>query len=112
MDPQPRNLAQLATALESAWLNIPENSFRDLSDSLPARLAAVHSAKEKSIGSRTHQAWSPKSPKWSQNSPNWSPPPIWSPKIMPIWIHRQDFPVPIESSSKEAVLMVNVTILT
>ncbi|GFX38193.1 DDE_3 domain-containing protein [Trichonephila clavipes] len=33
MDPQPRNLAQLATALESAWLNIPENTFRDLSDS-------------------------------------------------------------------------------
>ncbi|GFW22828.1 transposable element Tcb1 transposase [Trichonephila clavipes] len=46
MDPQPRNLAQLATALESAWLNIPENTFRDLSDSLPARLAAVRSAKE------------------------------------------------------------------
>ncbi|GFX78902.1 transposable element Tcb1 transposase [Trichonephila clavipes] len=45
MDPQPRNLAQLATALESAWLNIPDNTFRDLSDSLPARLAAVHSAK-------------------------------------------------------------------
>ncbi|KFM59722.1 Transposable element Tcb1 transposase, partial [Stegodyphus mimosarum] len=46
MDPQPRNLAQLATALESAWLNIPENTFRDLCDSLPARLAAVRSAKE------------------------------------------------------------------
>ncbi|GFW97885.1 transposable element Tcb1 transposase [Trichonephila clavipes] len=45
MDPQPRNLAQLATALESAWLNIPENTFRDLSDSLPARLAVVRSAK-------------------------------------------------------------------
>ncbi|GFX49932.1 hypothetical protein TNCV_1031821 [Trichonephila clavipes] len=45
MDPQPRNQAQLSTALESAWLNIPENTFRDLSDSLPARLAAVHSAK-------------------------------------------------------------------
>ncbi|GFU20237.1 homeotic protein female sterile [Trichonephila clavipes] len=45
MDPQPPNLAQLATALESAWLNIPENTFRDLSDSLPARLAAVRSAK-------------------------------------------------------------------
>ncbi|KFM73749.1 Transposable element Tcb1 transposase, partial [Stegodyphus mimosarum] len=45
MDPQPRNLAQLATALESAWLNIPENTFRDLCDSLPARLAAVRSAK-------------------------------------------------------------------
>ncbi|GFV63379.1 transposable element Tcb1 transposase [Trichonephila clavipes] len=45
MDPQPRNLAQLATALVSAWLNIPENTFRDLSESLPARLAAVHSAK-------------------------------------------------------------------
>ncbi|KFM66113.1 Transposable element Tcb1 transposase, partial [Stegodyphus mimosarum] len=47
MDPQPRNLAQLATALESAWLNIPENTFRDLCDSLPARLAAVRSAKVK-----------------------------------------------------------------
>ncbi|GFU11879.1 transposable element Tcb1 transposase [Trichonephila clavipes] len=45
MDPQPRNLAQLATALESAWLNIPENTFRDLSDSLPLRLAVVRSAK-------------------------------------------------------------------
>ncbi|GFV08956.1 transposable element Tcb1 transposase [Trichonephila clavipes] len=45
MDPQPRNLAQLATVLELAWLNIPENAFRNLSDSLPARLAAVHSAK-------------------------------------------------------------------
>ncbi|GFU72666.1 transposable element Tcb1 transposase [Trichonephila clavipes] len=45
MDPQPRNLAQLATALESAWLNMPENTFRDLSDSLPTRLAAVRSAK-------------------------------------------------------------------
>ncbi|GFW15043.1 transposable element Tcb1 transposase [Trichonephila clavipes] len=45
MDPQPRNLGQLATALESAWLIIPENTFRGLSDSLPARLAAVHSAK-------------------------------------------------------------------
>ncbi|GFS71112.1 transposable element Tcb1 transposase [Trichonephila clavipes] len=49
MDPQPRNLAQLATALESAWLNFPENTFRDLSDSLPARLAAVHSAKVISV---------------------------------------------------------------
>ncbi|GBN65399.1 hypothetical protein AVEN_81553-1 [Araneus ventricosus] len=45
MDPQPRNLAQLATALESAWLNIPVNTFRSLIDSLPARLAAVLSAK-------------------------------------------------------------------
>ncbi|GFX81619.1 transposable element Tcb1 transposase [Trichonephila clavipes] len=45
MDPQPRNLAQLATALESTWLNIPENTFRDLSDSLPTRLAAVRTAK-------------------------------------------------------------------
>ncbi|GBO18476.1 hypothetical protein AVEN_164131-1, partial [Araneus ventricosus] len=45
MDPQPRNLAQLATALESAWLNIPVNTFRNLIDSLPARLAAVRSAK-------------------------------------------------------------------
>ncbi|GFT26791.1 transposable element Tcb1 transposase [Trichonephila clavipes] len=46
MDPQPRNLAQLATALESAWLNIPENTFRDLSDSLPAHLAAVRSVRK------------------------------------------------------------------
>ncbi|GIY40910.1 c4b-binding protein [Caerostris darwini] len=45
MDPQPRNLAQLAPALESAWLNIPVNTFRNLIDSLPARLAAVRSAK-------------------------------------------------------------------
>ncbi|GBM97248.1 hypothetical protein AVEN_254932-1 [Araneus ventricosus] len=45
MGPQPRNLAQLATALESAWLNIPVNTFRNLIDSLPARLAAVRSAK-------------------------------------------------------------------
>ncbi|GBM78043.1 hypothetical protein AVEN_44573-1 [Araneus ventricosus] len=45
MDPQPHNLAQLATALESAWLNIPVNTFRNLIDSLPARLAAVRSAK-------------------------------------------------------------------
>ncbi|GBN52542.1 hypothetical protein AVEN_185532-1 [Araneus ventricosus] len=45
MDPQPRNLAQLATALESAWLNIPVNTFRNLIGSLPARLAAVLSAK-------------------------------------------------------------------
>ncbi|GBN57732.1 hypothetical protein AVEN_130996-1, partial [Araneus ventricosus] len=45
MDPQPRNLAQLATALESAWLNIPVNTFRNLIDSLPARLAAVRSVK-------------------------------------------------------------------
>ncbi|GBN08764.1 hypothetical protein AVEN_141853-1 [Araneus ventricosus] len=45
MDPQPRNLAQLATALESAWLNILVNAFRNLIDSLPARLAAVRSAK-------------------------------------------------------------------
>ncbi|GBN55917.1 hypothetical protein AVEN_35452-1 [Araneus ventricosus] len=45
MDPQPRNLAQLTTVLESAWLNIPVNTFRNLIDSLPARLAAVRSAK-------------------------------------------------------------------
>ncbi|GFX52241.1 hypothetical protein TNCV_4800981 [Trichonephila clavipes] len=41
MDP-----AQLATALESAWLNIPVNTFRNLIDSLPARLAAVRSSKD------------------------------------------------------------------
>ncbi|GBO39930.1 hypothetical protein AVEN_198750-1 [Araneus ventricosus] len=45
MDPQPRNLAQLVTALESVWLNIPVNTFRNLIDSLPARLAVVRSAK-------------------------------------------------------------------
>ncbi|GBN63347.1 hypothetical protein AVEN_136055-1 [Araneus ventricosus] len=45
MDPQPHNLAQLATALESVWLNIPVNTFRNLIDSLPARLAVVRSAK-------------------------------------------------------------------
>ncbi|GBO29687.1 hypothetical protein AVEN_17164-1 [Araneus ventricosus] len=45
MDPQPRNLAQLATALESAWLNIPVNTFRNLIDSLPVCLVAVRSAK-------------------------------------------------------------------
>ncbi|GFW49625.1 DDE_3 domain-containing protein [Trichonephila clavipes] len=37
------SLAQLATALESAWLNIPVNTFRNLIDF--ARLAAVHSTK-------------------------------------------------------------------
>ncbi|GBN15750.1 hypothetical protein AVEN_139065-1 [Araneus ventricosus] len=45
MDPQPRNLAKLATALESTWLIIPVNTFRNLIDFLPARLAAVRSAK-------------------------------------------------------------------
>ncbi|GBO09667.1 hypothetical protein AVEN_69938-1 [Araneus ventricosus] len=33
IDPQPRNLVQLATALESAWLNTPVNTFRNLIDS-------------------------------------------------------------------------------
>ncbi|KAH7975588.1 hypothetical protein HPB52_003538 [Rhipicephalus sanguineus] len=40
-----RNLAQLAMALESAWLNISVNTFRNLIDFLPARLAAVRPAK-------------------------------------------------------------------
>ncbi|KAH7938571.1 hypothetical protein HPB49_025471 [Dermacentor silvarum] len=40
------DLAQLATALELAWLNIPVNTLRNLIDSLPARLAAVRSAKD------------------------------------------------------------------
>ncbi|GIY78328.1 uncharacterized protein CDAR_2441 [Caerostris darwini] len=31
--------------MESAWINIPENTFRNLIDSLPACLAAVRSAK-------------------------------------------------------------------
>ncbi|GFW45195.1 DDE_3 domain-containing protein [Trichonephila clavipes] len=41
VDPYPRYLAQLATATESAWLNIPVNIFRNLIDSLRARFAAV-----------------------------------------------------------------------
>ncbi|GFY00657.1 transposable element Tcb1 transposase [Trichonephila clavipes] len=41
MDPH----QQLVKALESAWLNIPVNTFRNLIDSLPARLVAVRSAK-------------------------------------------------------------------
>ncbi|GFX65517.1 uncharacterized protein TNCV_4735621 [Trichonephila clavipes] len=45
MDPHPSNLAQLATVLESAWLNLPVNTFRNLIDSLPTRLAAVRSVK-------------------------------------------------------------------
>ncbi|GFU57252.1 DDE_3 domain-containing protein [Trichonephila clavipes] len=45
MDPHLRNLAQLAKALEPAWLNIPVTIFRNLIDSLLARVAAVHSAK-------------------------------------------------------------------
>lgn len=45
MDPQPRNLAQLATTLESAWLHIPVSTFQNLTDSLPTRLAAVRAAK-------------------------------------------------------------------
>ncbi|GFU05534.1 DDE_3 domain-containing protein [Trichonephila clavipes] len=36
---------QLATALDSAWLNISVNTFRNLIDSLAAHLAAVHFAK-------------------------------------------------------------------
>ncbi|GIY62165.1 hypothetical protein CDAR_479151 [Caerostris darwini] len=46
MDPQSRNLGQLATALESACLNTPLNTFRNLIGSLPARFAAVRSAKD------------------------------------------------------------------
>ncbi|GFS59245.1 DDE_3 domain-containing protein [Trichonephila clavipes] len=38
MDHLPRNLAQLATAMEFAWLNIPVNTFRNLINSLLARL--------------------------------------------------------------------------
>ncbi|GFV86048.1 DDE_3 domain-containing protein [Trichonephila clavipes] len=45
MDPHPRNLAQLATALESAWLNIPVNTFKNLIHSLSVGLAAVRSVK-------------------------------------------------------------------
>ncbi|GFW67837.1 transposable element Tcb1 transposase [Trichonephila clavipes] len=45
MDPHQRNLAPLATALETAWLNIPVNTFRNLIDSLPTCLAAVRPVK-------------------------------------------------------------------
>ncbi|GFV34568.1 transposable element Tcb1 transposase [Trichonephila clavipes] len=45
LDPHPRNLAQLATALKFTWPNIPVNTFRNLINSFPARLAAVRSAK-------------------------------------------------------------------
>ncbi|GFV57352.1 transposable element Tcb1 transposase [Trichonephila clavipes] len=45
MDLHPRNLAHLAMALESAWLNIPVNTFRNPIDFHPARLAAVRFAK-------------------------------------------------------------------
>ncbi|GFT84560.1 hypothetical protein TNCV_714141 [Trichonephila clavipes] len=43
MDPHTRNLAQLATSLASTWLNIPVNNFRNLIESLPARLADIRS---------------------------------------------------------------------
>ncbi|GFS90271.1 transposable element Tcb1 transposase [Trichonephila clavipes] len=45
MDLHPSNLARLAMVLESAGLNIPVNTFRNLIDSHPARLAAVRFAK-------------------------------------------------------------------
>ncbi|GFV56346.1 transposable element Tcb1 transposase [Trichonephila clavipes] len=45
MNPHWSNPAQLAMTLESAWLNIPVNTFRDLIDFFPARLAAVRYAK-------------------------------------------------------------------
>ncbi|GFV03367.1 DDE_3 domain-containing protein [Trichonephila clavipes] len=41
VDTHPRNLGQLAMALESAWRNMPVNTFRNLIDSLYVRLAAV-----------------------------------------------------------------------
>ncbi|GFY18276.1 hypothetical protein TNCV_2046821 [Trichonephila clavipes] len=34
MEPHPRNLVQLVAALESAWLNITVNAFRNLIDFL------------------------------------------------------------------------------
>ncbi|KAL1434046.1 hypothetical protein MTO96_012040 [Rhipicephalus appendiculatus] len=40
-----RNLSQLATSLESARLKNPVNTFKNITDSLPARLAAARSAK-------------------------------------------------------------------
>ncbi|GFV13316.1 transposable element Tc3 transposase [Trichonephila clavipes] len=49
MDLHPRNLAHLSMALESAWLSILVNTFRNLIDSHPARLAAVRFAKGKSV---------------------------------------------------------------
>ncbi|GFV31431.1 hypothetical protein TNCV_134701 [Trichonephila clavipes] len=45
MDPHMHNLAQPATALELELLNIPVNTFRNLTDFFPARLAAARSAK-------------------------------------------------------------------
>ncbi|GFW81797.1 DDE_3 domain-containing protein [Trichonephila clavipes] len=46
IDPHPRNLAQLPTAVESAGLNIPVNTFGNLIDSLPVLLAAVYFARK------------------------------------------------------------------
>ena len=45
MDPQPRNLAQLANSLESAWLNGSMNTFKNLIYSIHVRFAVVHSRK-------------------------------------------------------------------
>ncbi|CAG0881119.1 unnamed protein product, partial [Darwinula stevensoni] len=52
---------RLATALESAWLAIPVGTFQNLTDSLPARLAAVRAAKESLSGSREAETCSPQS---------------------------------------------------
>ncbi|KAI4885477.1 hypothetical protein NFI96_007017 [Prochilodus magdalenae] len=43
MDPPPRTLQQLWDALQSAWLQIPVTTYQALIESIPARLAAVHS---------------------------------------------------------------------
>lgn len=46
MDPQARNLAQQATALELTRLNIPVNPFQNITESLPGHLAAFRTAKD------------------------------------------------------------------
>ncbi|GFV09088.1 uncharacterized protein TNCV_1834761 [Trichonephila clavipes] len=45
VNPHPLNVAKWVIALELAWLNIPVNTCKNLIGYLPARLAAVRSAK-------------------------------------------------------------------
>lgn len=45
MDSQPRNLAQLATARETAWLRIKVNTYKNLNDYILARIEAIHTSK-------------------------------------------------------------------
>ena len=44
MDPPTHTFQQLWDALQSAWLQIPVTTYQDLTESLPARLAAVRAA--------------------------------------------------------------------